>query len=638
MTTFDFLTNQIVSLVYRKLPAGELMRRAAAGDPDAFIVLMGRKYPDVEAVCRNLLGRSGPVEDVATEVFLQLWRQRESIRSTDAIDGWLKQTARNLALKSIAAEAKGKRADREWLQRSQEAAADQPVHAATQAELVRRVRRAITKLSAPDRQLLAAAEGAESDRQAAASLGESLGTYRVRLHRARQRLRTILKQYGVAPVVGAVALLGGLKVRAAALLAALLAGLWATNAGKVKLVCLALVIIAGLVGGIMWVTATPEPLAQADPMAPVIAPAAPRIAQPPEEALTDKNLRLLRAEVRPRVLVAVRSFLAGDGELRVVQERAFDSQVILELEGKRRTAAGGESISRLRLRYCIFVRSVNVWTDIGATGHWKEIDPRRPVILAQWGGVNSPRREIYFQVPWINDVVKAFHRLPPDQRAVAEITRGRYPRNEDSVPIIPAPYRWITGNARSLFVATAAGLILKRDSLDGGWTCLGNYPGYEFAATDRHLFCLLDGQLLARPISDDECDWQPLGPFRHLRLHATSDRLYARDKNGSLWTRSADPVVEEWQPAGAFPAADSMTGWHDRLIVREGDVVSIHDPRGTSAPVRVATVPYPSVIAVWGDRLVLWKGHGGELRPLHSRLLTDPQADWQPFGRVMEIR
>jgi len=630
MTTFDFLTNQIVSLVYRKLAAGELMRRAAAGDPDAFIVLMGRKYSAVEAVCRNVLGRNGPVEDVATEVFLQLWRQRESIRSTDAIDGWLKQTARNLALKSIAAEAKGKRADREWLQRSQEAAADQPVHAATQAELVRRVRRAITKLPAPDRQLLAAAEAAESDRQAAAALGESLGTYRVRLHRARQRLRTILKQYGVAPVAGAVALIGGLKARAAALLAAL----WATNAGKVKLVCLALVIVAGLVGGIMWVTATPEPVAQADPMAPVIAPAAPRIAQPTEEALADKNLRLLRAEVMPRVLPAVRSFLAGDGELRVVQERAFDSQVILELEGKRRTATG-ERVSRLRLRYCVFIRSVNMWTDIGATGHWKEIEPRRPIILAQWGGVNSPRREIYFRVPWIDEVVKAFDRLPRDERAVAEITRGRFPRNEDSVPIIPVPYRWITGNARSLFVATAAGLILKRDSLDGGWTCLGNYPGYEFAATDRHLFCLLDGQLLARPISDDECDWQPLGPFNYLHVYATIDRLYARDKNGSLWTRSADPGVEEWQPVGAFPAADSMTGWHDRLIVREGDVVSIHDPRGTSAPVRVATVPYPSVIAVWGDRLVLWKGG---LHPLHSRLLTDPEADWQPFGRVMELQ
>jgi hypothetical protein len=50
MTTFDFLKRQIIPLVYRRLPAGELMLRAAAGDPEAFIVLMGRKYAAVEAV------------------------------------------------------------------------------------------------------------------------------------------------------------------------------------------------------------------------------------------------------------------------------------------------------------------------------------------------------------------------------------------------------------------------------------------------------------------------------------------------------------------------------------------------------------------------------------------------------------
>src|SRR5687768_6915453 len=117
MTTLDFLKRQILPLVYRQVPDDRLMLRAAAGDGEAFIVLMGRKYSAIERLCRTLLGDSGPVEDVATEVFLQLWRQREKIRTPETIDAWLTQTARNLALKSNANEAKAREAGREWWQR-----------------------------------------------------------------------------------------------------------------------------------------------------------------------------------------------------------------------------------------------------------------------------------------------------------------------------------------------------------------------------------------------------------------------------------------------------------------------------------------------------------------------------------------
>lgn len=265
MNTLDFLKRQIIPLVYRQIPDDGLMVRAATGDAEAFIVLMGRKYAGIEGLCRTLLGAHGPVEDIATEVFLQLWRQREWIQSPGAVDAWLRQTARNLALKSIAAEAKGRAAGREWWQRNRQAdSLNEPLQAASEAELMRRVRRAIAELSERDRRVLTAAETVEGDDQAATALRLPVGTYRVRLHRARQRLLTILKRFGVAPVVGVITLVGGLKARAASAVAAL----WATSLGKAKLACLTFLMVAALVGGWMWTTAVPDHIPPVEPALP----------------------------------------------------------------------------------------------------------------------------------------------------------------------------------------------------------------------------------------------------------------------------------------------------------------------------------------------------------------------------------
>src|SRR5262249_13242538 len=104
MTTDDFLRRQLIPLAYRQLPAGELMTRSQAGDPEAFVALVCLKYPTVEAVCRAAVGPTGPAEDLAQEAFVQLWRQRDRLRDPKAVDGWLAQTARNLARKFVASQ------------------------------------------------------------------------------------------------------------------------------------------------------------------------------------------------------------------------------------------------------------------------------------------------------------------------------------------------------------------------------------------------------------------------------------------------------------------------------------------------------------------------------------------------------
>src|SRR5436305_901449 len=97
----DFVRRQVIPLAYRQLPPADLLARAVTGDTEAFIALLCHKYPLVAGVCRKTLGAAAPAEDIIQDVFVELWRQRDKIRTADAIDGWLRKTARNMARKYL---------------------------------------------------------------------------------------------------------------------------------------------------------------------------------------------------------------------------------------------------------------------------------------------------------------------------------------------------------------------------------------------------------------------------------------------------------------------------------------------------------------------------------------------------------
>src|SRR5262245_30003843 len=144
MTTDEFLRRQIIPLAYRQLPAAELFARAATGDAEAFVALVCLKYPLVEGVCRQAIGPAAPVEDVALEAFVQLWRQRTWIRDPAAVDGWLTRTARNLAGKFVRGRVRERAAGQAWSEQAA-AAPVPPDRAVIQAEMIRRVRLALSK-------------------------------------------------------------------------------------------------------------------------------------------------------------------------------------------------------------------------------------------------------------------------------------------------------------------------------------------------------------------------------------------------------------------------------------------------------------------------------------------------------------
>jgi RNA polymerase sigma-70 factor (ECF subfamily) len=80
----------------------DLVRRTAAGEPDAFADLFDRHSPRVLGLLVKLLGSRGEAEEVLQEVFLQVWSRAADYDPRRAgVGGWLLLLARSRALDRI---------------------------------------------------------------------------------------------------------------------------------------------------------------------------------------------------------------------------------------------------------------------------------------------------------------------------------------------------------------------------------------------------------------------------------------------------------------------------------------------------------------------------------------------------------
>jgi len=87
-----------------------LLQLARRGDIQAFESLVRQHQASVFSVGYRMLGRRDVAEDLAQEVFLQLYRRLDSIESMEHLGFWLRRVVANLAI--------------DWLRR--------PAHSATQ--------------------------------------------------------------------------------------------------------------------------------------------------------------------------------------------------------------------------------------------------------------------------------------------------------------------------------------------------------------------------------------------------------------------------------------------------------------------------------------------------------------------------
>jgi RNA polymerase sigma-70 factor (ECF subfamily) len=178
----------------------ELAQAAAGGDAAAFEALYARHNRRVYSLCLRMTGNSAEAEDLTQEAFIQLYRKAGSFRGESAFTTWLHRLTVNQVLMHF--RRRGVR-----LEQTTEDG-EVPVGGAAEAEgvaaalqrgggVVERlaIERAVSELPPGYRAVfvLHDIEGHEHE-EIARLLGCSVGTSKSQLHKARMKLRGLLRQ------------------------------------------------------------------------------------------------------------------------------------------------------------------------------------------------------------------------------------------------------------------------------------------------------------------------------------------------------------------------------------------------------------------------------------------------------------
>jgi len=177
-------------------PDAQLVAAGLGGDDEAFAALAERHRHRAGAIVLAMLGDPAEAEDVVQEALLRAYTDLRRLRDPDRFGGWLCGIAVNLAKMQLrrrngllSLEAFADRLD------LRETLAASPERELEGVELLLVVRRAVATLPAGQRDvLLMHYSDGLSCAEIGAHVGQSTGAVRVRLYRARRRLRAELAE------------------------------------------------------------------------------------------------------------------------------------------------------------------------------------------------------------------------------------------------------------------------------------------------------------------------------------------------------------------------------------------------------------------------------------------------------------
>ncbi|MBX9580140.1 MAG: hypothetical protein K2X87_07505, partial [Gemmataceae bacterium] len=479
-------------------------------------------------------------------------------------------------------------------------------------------------------------------------IGASRDTVARRLEEALTRLRGLLPAGAVATAAGTAgveaALASGRPVVSSARLGELAgAAVRRATAAGPGFGTAASVLVAGLtLGGVGlagWAAEpAPEPeTAQVPP--PKVEPAPPV----ERESLQAQNLRILKAEVLPKLTAGVAKLLGS--EPIVVGTRAEGSEVYVRLKG-RSPLPDCPKPPRAELWFCVLSRQLSAWVDAPGTGEWKWVDVGKINTRVSLLGWEQP---LDFSIRGLG-LRAAFDALPADDRGAAEFARFHL----DGSPygrelVLPGSHAGVTANARHLYLAHGGHLLAQDAGGPPGWRWAGRTPdgSWQIVATDRYLFAMNAHEVLVRPADPAARDWRPFGPppptaLDHgWQLAAAGDRLFVRDRHQQLWARPAADGPGEWEVDGRmsfrltvlFGGGSRLFCWTDDETVVSGRTV-LSRPATADGPWEPHGRTSNTVQHIaWAGRLVRWDasnpGSAVEARPL-----PPGPADWTPIGRV----
>jgi len=173
-----------------------LIARIARGDRRAMQVLFARHNVRVYRFIARLMGTSASVEDLVSDVFLDVWRKAPLFQGRSQVATWLLAIARYKTLTYL------RNRPPELLDEDAARAvvdpADDPERALEKHDSSRLLRRCLTRLSAAHREVIDLVYYHErSMSEVAEILGIPEATVRTRMFYARKRLAELLKAEGV---------------------------------------------------------------------------------------------------------------------------------------------------------------------------------------------------------------------------------------------------------------------------------------------------------------------------------------------------------------------------------------------------------------------------------------------------------
>lgn len=167
----------------------ELVRRAESGEPAAQVELVRRYTRRVAGFVRAIIRQPDAVEDVTQMVFIKMFRRLSRLRDPAVFESWLFTLARNSGLDFI--RRRNCRPNTVAIDDAVYQIAD-PGNAGATGEILAALDRALARLNPLDRSLVTQFVAGESYGAIAKRCGLSLASVKVRLHRVRPLLRTVV--------------------------------------------------------------------------------------------------------------------------------------------------------------------------------------------------------------------------------------------------------------------------------------------------------------------------------------------------------------------------------------------------------------------------------------------------------------
>ena len=171
----------------------ELLAGCRRGDPRAFEELVGITHRRVYALAYRLVGDRYEAEDVVQEAYLRMFRGLAGFREEARFETWMHRIVTNTAFNQM------RRRGRFGALVEEEEPLEVPVPDTSelQATLRDELERALARLPEGQRTVLLLKDVYDlSCREIGEEIGIQEGAVKVRLHRARKRLREILSEEG----------------------------------------------------------------------------------------------------------------------------------------------------------------------------------------------------------------------------------------------------------------------------------------------------------------------------------------------------------------------------------------------------------------------------------------------------------